>query len=218
MPPRAPTKDNALLLRQSARLRPEGDFGRAEPWRWTLEASGRAVLGLDACGRVLAVSQAAERHLGAVLRIRNGALEIGDPALRPRLSALVDAAIKHDPGRPNGMPPPLGIRLGSGRMLHIDVLPLPPDVTPPRRIVALLFLRETGDGGGSLAETLRQRFGLTPAESRLALALADGMGLREAADRNGVRLSTARVQLKAIFWKTETHRQAELVALLARLD
>lgn len=206
-----------LDLRHGMRLQRATDFGRAEPWRWALEASGRAVLGLDEAGRVLAVSPAAETLLGDALRIRNGALEVADPALRARLADLVDAAIRPDPQRPDGMPPPLGIRLGSGRTLHVDALPLPRDVSPPRRIVALLFLRETCGASGSMAETLRQRFGLTPAETRLALALAEGMGLREAAERNGVRLSTARVQLKSIFWKTETHRQAELVALLARL-
>jgi DNA-binding CsgD family transcriptional regulator len=163
------------------------------------------------------VSPAAAGFLGDALQIRNGRLDVGDPALRPRLAALVEAAIRHDPQRPNRMPPPLGIKLGSGRILHLDALPLPADVSPPRRIVALLFLWETEDGRDSLAETLRTRFGLTPAETRLALALANGMGLRDAAERNGVRLSTARVQLKSIFSKTETHRQAELVALLARL-
>lgn len=207
-----------LVLRERTRHCGKGDFGRAEPWRWRLEAGGRAVLGLDAAGRMLAVSPAAEALLGDALHIRNGALDLGDPALRRRLAALIEAAICHDPQQPDGMPPPLGIRLGSGRTLHVDVLPLPRDVAPPRRIVALLFLRETGDGSASLAETLRQRFGLTPAESRLALALGEGLDLRQAAARNGVRLSTARVQLKAIFWKTETHRQGELVALLARLE
>jgi DNA-binding CsgD family transcriptional regulator len=206
-----------LVLRDSTRLRHATDFGRAEIWRWTLEASGRAVLGLDAAGRVIAVSPAAESLLGDALHIRNGSLEVADPALRPRLSALIEAATCHEPQRTNAMPPPLGIRLGPDRTLHVDALPLPRDVTPPRRIVALLFLRQTGVSG-SVAEILRQRFGLTPAEIRLALALAEGMGLRQSAERNGVRLSTARVQLKAIFWKTETHRQAELVALLARLE
>ena len=204
-------------MHDGTRFRGATDFGRAEPWRWTLEAAGRAVLGLDAAGRVLVVSPAAEKMLGHALRLRNGALEVADPALGPRLAALIDAAVRY-PQQADDMPPPLGLCAGAGRMLHVDALPLPRDVTPPRRIVALLSLRETGDAGRSLAETLRRRFALTPAETRLALALAGGMRLREAAERNGVRLSTARVQLKSIFWKTETHRQAELVALLARLD
>jgi DNA-binding CsgD family transcriptional regulator len=204
-------------LHECTRWRRAADFGRAETWRGTLEAGGRAVLGLDAAGRVLAVSPAAEALLGEAIHIRNGALGTGDPALESRLSALVEAAIRHDPEQPDAMPPPLGIDLASGGTLHIDALPLPRDVTPPRRIVALIFLRRTGEGRGSRAEALRNQFGLTPAETRLALALADGIGLREAAERNGVQLSTARVQLKSIFGKTETHRQAELVALLARL-
>jgi DNA-binding CsgD family transcriptional regulator len=207
-----------LVLRECTRVHRAADFGRAEPWRGALEAGGRKVLGLDGSGRVLAVSPGAEALLGDTLQVRNGALDIEDTALRPRLAALIDAVVRHNGERPERMPPPLGIRLDSGRILHVDALPLPRDVTPPRRIVALLFLRESDDARATLADRLRVRFGLTRAEARLAVALADGMGLRHAAERNGVRLSTARVQLKSIFLKTETHRQAELVALLARLD
>lgn len=182
-----------------------------------LESSGRGVVGLDDAGRILALNAAAETFFGSHLLIRNGNLDVADPATRPRLSALIDAAIRHDPAHPGCIPPPVGMRLGSGRVLHIDVLPLPRDVSPPRRIVVLLFLRETDDGRETLAGTLRERFGLTAAETRLALALVDGMGLDQAAELNGVRLSTARVQLKSIFHKTDTHRQAGLVALLSRL-
>jgi hypothetical protein len=35
--------------------------------------------------------------------------------------------------------------------------------------------------------------------------------------RNGTAYETARVTLKSIFQKTDTHRQAELVALLAQM-
>jgi DNA-binding CsgD family transcriptional regulator len=64
---------------------------------------------------------------------------------------------------------------------------------------------------------LRELFGLTAAEARLASRLAAGDCLETVADELGVAYETARNQLKAIFAKTETHRQAELVALLARL-
>ena len=63
---------------------------------------------------------------------------------------------------------------------------------------------------------LQTCFGLTPSEARLARTLSSGERLETVADQLGIAYQTARNQLKAIFAKTETHRQAELAALLAR--
>jgi DNA-binding CsgD family transcriptional regulator len=61
---------------------------------------------------------------------------------------------------------------------------------------------------------LKQRFGLTPAESRLALRLVTGEPLRSSAAALGVGYETARTTLKAIFSKTGTCRQTELVIVI----
>ena len=66
---------------------------------------------------------------------------------------------------------------------------------------------------GPLRDVLR----LTPAEARLAQALFEGASLQEAATRFAVSPNTLRAQLSSIFGKTQTNRQSELVALLARL-
>src|SRR5262245_2313490 len=60
-------------------------------------------------------------------------------------------------------------------------------------------------------DLLRCRFGLTPAEARLALQLVAGEPLRSAAAKLGISYETARTELKNIFSKTGTCRQAELV-------
>jgi DNA-binding CsgD family transcriptional regulator len=65
------------------------------------------------------------------------------------------------------------------------------------------------------ADRLRVVYGLTAAEVRLAAALADGGGMRAAAERAGVAYGTARVTLNSLFGKTGTRRQAQLVARLA---
>jgi DNA-binding CsgD family transcriptional regulator len=62
--------------------------------------------------------------------------------------------------------------------------------------------------------SLSSRFLLTPAEAQIALGIADGETLAAIAEARGVSVSTARTQLKSVFAKTGTHRQAELVALL----
>lgn len=64
---------------------------------------------------------------------------------------------------------------------------------------------------------LRQAYGLTPAEARFALQLALGNTPEQAGTALQISLSTARSHLAAIFRKTETSRQAELMRLLLAL-
>ena len=61
---------------------------------------------------------------------------------------------------------------------------------------------------------LRDKFGLTPAQSRLVLRLAAGDSLRLSAAALGIGYETARTTLKSVFRKTGTHRQAELVTMI----
>lgn len=64
------------------------------------------------------------------------------------------------------------------------------------------------------AERLGALYRLTPAEARLAVRLAAGDDLRAAAAAIGIGYATARTRLAAIFRKTDTTRQAELMKLL----
>lgn len=57
-------------------------------------------------------------------------------------------------------------------------------------------------------------FGLTPAEARLAVALSQGTSINAYADRRGVSVGTVRIQMKRILEKTDSRRQADLVAKL----
>jgi DNA-binding CsgD family transcriptional regulator len=61
---------------------------------------------------------------------------------------------------------------------------------------------------------LRAEFGLTKAEARLALRLAEGSSLASAAQAFNVKLTTIRSQLQQVFAKTGTSRQTELVAMI----
>jgi DNA-binding CsgD family transcriptional regulator len=63
-------------------------------------------------------------------------------------------------------------------------------------------------------ETLSATFELTPKEAAVAVALANGLSVEEVSKTNGTTLNTIRTQLKAIFRKTGTRRQTELVRLL----
>jgi DNA-binding CsgD family transcriptional regulator len=64
---------------------------------------------------------------------------------------------------------------------------------------------------------ISQAFDLTPAEARLASLLVEGRSVNSIAQTLSVAPNTLRKQLKSIFVKTDTHRQGELIALLAQL-
>lgn len=71
----------------------------------------------------------------------------------------------------------------------------------------------TGSVDGVLVASM---FDLTPVEARVAVALVEGLDLQRIARSHNNALETVRSQLKAIFVKTGTRRQSELIALLLR--
>ncbi len=64
-------------------------------------------------------------------------------------------------------------------------------------------------------DALRKAFDMTAAEAAVAELIARGFDVGTIASRRGVGVETIRSQLKAVFQKTGTHRQAELVIALA---
>ncbi len=66
-------------------------------------------------------------------------------------------------------------------------------------------------------ERLRHWYNLTAAEARVAALLARGRTVEEVAELLSVQPNTIRVQLREVFAKTGTTRQADLVRLLTNL-
>ena len=84
-----------------------------------------------------------------------------------------------------------------------------------QRPAAAVFLRDPESNAAHPSQELvRRLFGLTRMEAALALLLADGQTLDEAAESLGVRRNTARTHLRSIFCKTGVTRQTMLVRLL----
>ena len=63
-------------------------------------------------------------------------------------------------------------------------------------------------------EAFARIYRLTGGELRVLLALAQGLGAKEAADMLGISEPTVRTHLKHIFSKTDTPRQSDLLRLL----
>lgn len=84
----------------------------------------------------------------------------------------------------------------------------------PAAVVVVIDPDEVREPSAAL---LRSAFGLTRSEVDLAHHLCLGRALKDIARHRQTSIATLRVQLRTLFAKTRTRRQAELVALLARL-
>jgi DNA-binding CsgD family transcriptional regulator len=181
-----------------------------------------AAILLGCTGKVHRYNAQTERYLGRDIRIVQGCLTschkdsnaalqrviggvLGAPHRLPTHNQTLAAIARRNP--PDGRPffalgmPIIGAAQDVFQNAKAILLLIDPDAqsTPPELI-------------------LRHGFSLTRAEVRLTLALARGETLSEYAGAHGIAVGTARIQLKAIMAKTGTHRQAELLALLARLS
>lgn len=101
---------------------------------------------------------------------------------------------------------------------NVLVTPMSMERTVPgleaSRYCAGVFISAPGENITLPGEALRTLYGLTPTETEIALELAKGRSLDAIADEKGVTKATVRTQLKAVFHKTGTHRQNQLVNLL----
>jgi DNA-binding CsgD family transcriptional regulator len=89
---------------------------------------------------------------------------------------------------------------------------------PASRRIFAPTLTLLGPRPGPSAAILAETFRLTPSEAKVACIIARGAPPDIAARELKVSRETARNQLKAVFAKTDTHRQSELVALLLQVE
>lgn len=148
------------------------------------------------------------------LRMRRGCLAMDSRDGETRLRLALRRALSDDPRAPGQHAIPLPRRtFGPPRLLLVRRLQSA-GVTIPR---AILILEDPARHPAHLEALAASLFELTPREAELAARVANGADLESVAAGMGVSLGTARNYLKAVFVKTHTRRQAELVALLARV-
>jgi DNA-binding CsgD family transcriptional regulator len=80
----------------------------------------------------------------------------------------------------------------------------------------LLVVTELDKRAGVGATLIQGLFDLTPAETRIAQGIAEGLTPDEIATRHAIAIGTVRSHLKSAFAKTGTTRQTELAILLSR--
>ncbi|WP_156417975.1 helix-turn-helix transcriptional regulator [Aureimonas sp. AU4] len=177
-----------------------------------------AVITLGRDGRVRGASRTAEALLAARdgLATRFGRLEAVHPPDQKALDHLVGHVLDPQAGfdaetrtirlrRPEGRP--------SWRVSAVAVHRRLPAFALDQGVAAVITMRAP-EPGAARAEVMAATFGLTPAELRLAMLLIEPVAFQEAAQRLNVSRETARSHLKALFAKTGTHGQTELVVRL----
>ena len=101
--------------------------------------------------------------------------------------------------------------------LQVQVAPLPRRDYAFRFHAAALVVARAPIPAENRGALLQSQYGLTPAETAIALALAGGQTLAAIAATRRVSVGTLRSQLKSIFGKLGVSRQAELAARLNEL-
>ena len=185
-----------------------------------LEAFGQVGIGavvLGAHGQVIFANPAAQRHFdfGTGIALSSGQLIATDRVSNLALQDLIHA-IKTRDGSAGDMKVPL-VRHGAPPLLAYSI-PVDLFIGGSYDARGILVLADPQSRSEPTVLLLHQVFGLTTAEARLAAGLLKGLDLQEIAELHQVSVGTLRVQLKSIFAKTQTNRQAQLVAMLARLS
>lgn len=177
-----------------------------------LDALPQALMVVDEKCRLRYCNRAAERALSQQgsqwLLVHAGRLGAAAPALQSQLRAAVAEACAAAPRA--GM-------AGHGN-LRMHVLPL--TVSHPLGQVLRdqphALISWSAPLGASPA-VLMDALGLTPTEARLALALADGLSVKEFCAQQGCSYHTARTHVRNILTKTGCSRQSEVIRMIYAL-
>jgi DNA-binding CsgD family transcriptional regulator len=182
-----------------------------------LNAVRQPAIAINRRGLVLDANPAAEAMFDDCIYIKDRRLFVADAQakacverLTDRLRATSDTAV---------LPcDPIVVRRKGQAPVILRVLPVHGAARNPfLGARALLTLAAVAPRPGPKPALLAKIFGLTPAEAKLASLMAEGLSPERAAEELKIARGTARNHLKAVFAKTATHRQGELVALLSRL-
>ncbi|WP_206452990.1 helix-turn-helix transcriptional regulator [Aurantimonas marina] len=164
----------------------------------------------DRVGRVIGATGKGKEALGSAAAIyaTQGRLRACHPGADAALGAIfTDAFAKNDV--------PIVVPGDDGQDYTFQELPAPAARALTdmgnRRVFAINLHAKARD---TSVLNFRRRYGLTQAEGEIAAAFALGLSLAEIAERRCNSVHTVRTHLKAIFSKTGTHRQSQLVALL----
>ena len=184
----------------------------------TLDALSAGVFLADRESRIVYMNRAAEHQVktGNVLRVFGHRLCAVRQDVQAMLAQAISDAIADEATLEGGHAVALPDDGGAG--LIATILPLGRGqrrgVSGPFAASVAIFVQDPQAAPVWPGEAFAKLYGLTGGELRVLLAIAPGLGLKEAADILGIRETTAKTHLQRIFAKTGTSRQTELLHLL----
>lgn len=187
---------------------------------YVLESSGFGVILVDETGAVIHANAAADALLAdtKLLSLKDGRIFASRAADHKALMEEIrtKAAEQSATGRPDCYSTLALVRSDHALPITAIIRPGPPfaPLSAPLFRTAVIVLRDPARRNTLVAADIERLFKLSPAESRLAGLLAEGVSTEEAALQLGVSKHTVRSQLQSIFAKTGTSRQGELVRML----
>jgi DNA-binding CsgD family transcriptional regulator len=175
----------------------------------TLSMLGMPAAVLGSRGQMLAVNQLLESLVPTLVQDRQDRLHLADVTADQILGqTLSHVREKRGPGVQSF---PVSDDAGSPVAIA-HVLPVTGDARDLfARSSTVLVIMPVDAGRAPSAGLLRALFDLTTGEARVALALADGRTIGEAAQELGISRETARTHLRSIFAKTGVSRQSGLM-------
>ena len=185
-----------------------------------LETSGLGIVHLDGRGRIVAANEPARKILGKgdALFDRGGFLHARLPADDDALQTALAHALPGrgeqgsggslPVGRPNRLP---------GLTVHINPVGEGEIDFRPWRVAALVLVVDRESKAIDPA-SVAAALGLTPAESRVAVLLAEGRTVRDIAAATGRAEKTVRWHVQQIFEKRGISRQTDLVRQVLSLE
>lgn len=193
---------------------------RSEMLERTLDGLASGVYLTTRDGRVVYMNAAAERQVkaGNSIRIVNSRISPADPATRAALSKAIDGAARNDVDK-DAREYSLAIPDVNGGPGYVATL-LPVshgqrrDILAPFAASVALFTQDPIEAPLLPGEAFARLYRLTGGELRVLLALAQGLGGKEAADMLSISEPTIRTHLQHIYSKTNTVRQSDLLRLL----
>ena len=183
-----------------------------------LESLDAGLVGVDDSGKICFTNGVAESLLrsGQVLRIQDERIVVAHDtrqtaALHELLKRAADPNLDCDAGGSL-------IARRDEHYLHLIVQPWRGgDRLFPGRLKAIVTISDPAARLRSRADLLSGLFGLTPAETRVSMLLAEGLDPSEIATRMRITTHTVRSHLKSIYGKTSVGRQSQLVRLISKL-
>ena len=190
---------------------------RVEAALEAFEICGQAALAVGSLGEVLCANLLVEALLGPDLAIAGGRLVSRSKSAAAALNKAFSQMHNGETDPPPRVSPVLLPRAERRPIVAcpLRLATLGDDRTLPCVIIVILIDPEARMRPSTAR--LRTCFGLTAAEARMAIHLMSGKPLGAVARDLRVSKQTVRTQLKALFEKTDVHRQAELLTLLATI-